>query len=337
MLRGLPALAGESLSSLELAEAVSLAVRPVVAHDALRLMGNNPDGVGHTVFSFWHNFETEFGRQFMQSYLAGKDPCLPADLIRQTMPAGLVGTGHGKRDLLARQLFDAHGVGGELRVLLRDVRGVWGSLALLRSAGGRAFDRTDAARVLELAPVLISALRQYVRSGPMRPVAPDMAPGVFVVDADGNVTGATPMASWWAERLREHHPSSWVDALVAGMAAQTRLCLRQPAAPAPVMHGPAARFGRWISAEGQLLNPGGAVAVLVRAVPPRQLLGSLGSWYGITARERQVIEYLLDGSAAKQIARHLDVSLHTVHDHLKSVYRKLGVSGRAELLTALNT
>lgn len=212
----------------------------------------------------------------MRSYLAGNDPCLPADLMRQSMPAGLVGTGHGRRDRLTRQLFDAHGVGGELRVLLRDAHGVWGSLALLRSAGGRAFDRTDATRVLALAPVLISALRQYVRSGPVRPVAPDMAPGVFVVDADGKVTGATPMASWWAERLREQHPASWVDALVTGMAAQTRRLLRHPATPAPVMHGPAARFGRWISTEGQLLDPGGAVAVLVRAVPPRQLLGSLG-------------------------------------------------------------
>ncbi|MFE7278316.1 helix-turn-helix transcriptional regulator [Streptomyces sp. NPDC057623] len=337
LLRGLPALAGESLSSLELAEAVSQAVAPVVAHDALRLMGNNPDGAGHTVFSFWHNFEAEFGRRFMRSYLAGDDPCLPGDLLRRPMPAGLVGTGNGRRDRSMRQLFDAHGVGGELRVLLRDAHGVWGSLALLRSSGGRTFDTADPMRVLELAPVLIATLRRYVLSGPMQPVAPEQTPGVFVVDGAGKVTGATPMASWWAERLREHHPASWVDALVSGIAAQTRRTLGEPGVQAPVMHCPAARFGRWISAEGQPLDDDGAVAVLVRAVPARELLVSLGSWYGVTARERQVIEHLLDGAAAKHIARGLDMSVHTVNGHLKAVYRKLGVTGRAELLTALNT
>lgn len=214
--------------------------------------------------------EAEFGRRFMRSYLAGDDPCLPADLLRRPMPAGLVGTGNGRRDRSMRQLFDAHGVGGELRVLPRDAHGVWGSLALLRSAGGRTFDRADATRVLELAPVLIATLRRYVLSGPVQPVAPEQAPGVFVVDAAGKVTGATPMASWWAERRREHHPASWVEALIAGMAAQTRATLTEPAVPAPVMHGPAARYGRWISREGQPLDQDGTVAVLVRAVPARE-------------------------------------------------------------------
>ncbi|MFE0021137.1 helix-turn-helix transcriptional regulator [Amycolatopsis sp. NPDC059021] len=330
--RALPALAGESSDPRELAEAVSLAVGRVVAHDALRLVGTSPAGAGHTVFSFWHNFEAEFGNQFMRLHHSGHDPCLPAELARRPVPAGLVGVGGGRRDREMRRLFDAHGVGSELRVLLRDAHGVWGSLALLRSAGGRTFDRADATRVLERTPELIATVRRHVLSGPVRPVAPEPAPGVFVVDPAGKIVGATSAASWWAERLREHHPASWVDALITGLATQTR----QSAAAPPVMHGPAVRFGRWISAEGQLLAPDGSVTVLVRAVPPRQLLGSLGGWYGITARERQVIGCLLDGAAAKQVARRLEMSVHTVHDHLKAVHRKFGVAGRAELLAVLN-
>ncbi|GAA4552424.1 helix-turn-helix transcriptional regulator [Amycolatopsis samaneae] len=330
--RALPALTGETSDPRDLAEAVSLALGQVVAHDALRLVGNSPAGAGHTVFSFWHNFEDDFGDQFMRRYFSGYDPCPPADLARRPVPAGLVGTGRGGRDREMRRLFDVHGVGGELRVLLRDAHGVWGSLALLRSAGGRAFDRADATRVLEWTPELIATLRRHVLSGPVRPVTPEPAPGVFVVDPAGKVVGATSAARWWAERLREHHPASWVEALVVGLAEQTRLSAAAP----PVMHGPAVRFGRWISAEGQLLDQDGSVTVLVRAIPPRQMLDSLGGWYGITARERQVLGCLLDGAAAKQVARRLDVSVHTVHDHLKAVHHKLGVASRAELLAVLH-
>lgn len=55
----------------------------------------------------------------------------------------------------------------------------------------------------------------------------------------------------------------------------------------------------------------------------------------LTAREWQVAELLRDGLGNKDIARRLDVGLPTVKTHLINLFRKLGVSNRTELVTAL--
>jgi DNA-binding CsgD family transcriptional regulator len=52
----------------------------------------------------------------------------------------------------------------------------------------------------------------------------------------------------------------------------------------------------------------------------------------LTPRERQVLSLLLKGFALKDVAASLTLSRHTVADHLKEIYRKLGVNSRAELL-----
>ncbi|GAA1018629.1 hypothetical protein GCM10009565_00110 [Amycolatopsis albidoflavus] len=60
-----------------------------------------------------------------------------------------------------------------------------------------------------------------------------------------------------------------------------------------------------------------------------------------TAPERRfrasaVIRHLSTGLAPKQVARLLDLSVHTVNDHLRSIYGKTGAHGRNELIAALN-
>lgn len=42
---------------------------------------------------------------------------------------------------------------------------------------------------------------------------------------------------------------------------------------------------------------------------------------------------LIAGDAEKQIAARLGVSIHTAHDNVKEIYRRLGVTSRGELMT----
>lgn len=51
----------------------------------------------------------------------------------------------------------------------------------------------------------------------------------------------------------------------------------------------------------------------------------------LTAREREVLSLVGRGLRAREAADHLEISAHTVRDHLKSIYRKLDVSSRAEV------
>jgi DNA-binding CsgD family transcriptional regulator len=53
----------------------------------------------------------------------------------------------------------------------------------------------------------------------------------------------------------------------------------------------------------------------------------------LTRRERQVLRLSMVGHGRKQIADLIDVTMHTVTDHFKSMYRKLGVRSQGELLS----
>ena len=52
----------------------------------------------------------------------------------------------------------------------------------------------------------------------------------------------------------------------------------------------------------------------------------------LSARERQVVEYLASGRTNREIAESLGLSRHTIKNYLFRIFDKLGVSSRTELL-----
>lgn len=52
----------------------------------------------------------------------------------------------------------------------------------------------------------------------------------------------------------------------------------------------------------------------------------------LTAREQVILQHLLLGKSVREIAEELGRSPHTVHDHVKSLHRKLNASSRGELV-----
>ena len=55
----------------------------------------------------------------------------------------------------------------------------------------------------------------------------------------------------------------------------------------------------------------------------------------LSQRERDIVGKLSAGQRVAEIATVLQISPNTVRDHLKSVFRKLGVSSQVELLAKL--
>ncbi|PJE00281.1 MAG: DNA-binding response regulator [Leptospira sp.] len=51
----------------------------------------------------------------------------------------------------------------------------------------------------------------------------------------------------------------------------------------------------------------------------------------LTDREKQILELLVKGKTAVSLAKFLDLSEHTIHGYVKSIYRKLQVHNRSEL------
>jgi DNA-binding CsgD family transcriptional regulator len=61
----------------------------------------------------------------------------------------------------------------------------------------------------------------------------------------------------------------------------------------------------------------------------------LSAAYGLTARERHVCSEVIGGHSTSDIARRLFISTNTAQDHLKSVFSKVGVRSRGELVARL--
>lgn len=57
-------------------------------------------------------------------------------------------------------------------------------------------------------------------------------------------------------------------------------------------------------------------------------------WAQLTERETQVMHCLLEAMTDKAIARRLELSLATVKLHVKSIFRKLGVTSRTEAIVS---
>ena len=57
----------------------------------------------------------------------------------------------------------------------------------------------------------------------------------------------------------------------------------------------------------------------------------------LTSREVEVLSILLGGDRVPAIAERLHISQHTVRNHLKSMYRKLGVGSQSELLNLMRS
>ena len=61
-------------------------------------------------------------------------------------------------------------------------------------------------------------------------------------------------------------------------------------------------------------------------------LGDTADHLRITRREMQIVESLIFGASARDIASDLGVSFHTIRTHIRNIYTKLGVASRVELL-----
>jgi DNA-binding CsgD family transcriptional regulator len=71
---------------------------------------------------------------------------------------------------------------------------------------------------------------------------------------------------------------------------------------------------------------------IVRYLPPEVASPTAGAeTYGLTAREREIVELIRAGKTNQEIADRLFISLATVKDHNYNIFRKTGVRNRVEL------
>ena len=125
-----------------------------------------------------------------------------------------------------------------------------------------------------------------------------------------------------ASRSRRSSPPSRAARASSAHATPTR-------SPAPASARPS---GRWLLVRGSALGDGAHTAVTIEPARPHELAPLIADAYGLTDRERAVTQLVAQGLPTNAIADRLHLSPWTVQDHLKSIFERVGVSTRGELV-----
>jgi DNA-binding CsgD family transcriptional regulator len=98
------------------------------------------------------------------------------------------------------------------------------------------------------------------------------------------------------------------------------------------------RSGRWLTFHGARTESrdgrGGETMVIVEPSRPQELAWLRVSAYGLSERERAVVDLVVQGLSTKEISSTLYLQAH-VQEHLSNAFDKVGVRGRRALVKRL--
>ncbi len=170
---------------------------------------------------------------------------------------------------------------------------------------------------------------------PPSEAAAERGPGIVLVDRDGEVVSATPQATDW---LGELHPELLTGGGVLpfyanALAVRTRAALEdgEPAPRARLR----TRRGVWLLLHGQPLPGTDHLALVIEPAKGSDVAPLIVEAYGLSVRELDVARAIARGLRTAEAAEELHLSPHTVRDHIKSLFEKVGVSSRGELVHKL--
>jgi DNA-binding CsgD family transcriptional regulator len=75
--------------------------------------------------------------------------------------------------------------------------------------------------------------------------------------------------------------------------------------------------------------------IVIEAAGPREVAWLRTSAYGLTEREREVVDFVVRWASTRQISQTLYISGYTVQEHLSNVFEKVGERGRRALVKRL--
>lgn len=261
------------------------------------------------------------------------------DLGRAKVPAASLSATTGGRLERSRrwsQVYDPEGYGDEARVVFRTGTVIWGSACLTRRAGAPWFTRREIDVLARLSPHVAHGIRTGLLLNEGWAGSEDLpVPGLIVLDARGDVESTSPRALDWLGPVEEGNLDGSI--VVHEVAARARSLAAGQVSGPPAFARARAVSGEWLLVRGtRLEGDDGRIAVLVEPARRSDVAPVLLHLHELTGREQEVTRLLLTGMATAEIAREMYISPETLRGHVKSVFAKLGVCSRPELVARLS-
>jgi DNA-binding CsgD family transcriptional regulator len=329
--------AGEDLDALR--RRLLHALNRVVPFDAAFMAAADPDTLLFTS-AFADDALVASGPRFLDNeFGVSRDINRFVDLAYATDPvASLDQVSKGERAASARwrEIMAPLGMGDELRVALRVDGTVWGFLCLHRS-GPTGFNPSEMAVLRKVAPHAGEAIRRAATFAGDAPA--DMTAEAVILVAEHTVVavgGAVDEIETGGPLVVGGQLPLPLAAVVFRLEAIERGDDGLDTPPATIRITTSG--GMLVAVHAARLHDAtgnGPIVLTIAPAATTERSSFLLAAHGLTPAQRRVANLVLQGRTTSQIVAALGISTHTVQDHLKVVFDKVGVRSRRELVTAL--
>ena len=337
--REIAALAASGISLADLYASALAVVHQTVPFEQGCWAGVDPETLVMTSITNWKPWPVgdrkfkEYSARFAETEYSGNEPNTFAELLRRPRPiARMSDAPHREvvRSVRINELLKPQGLEHELRAAFRVDDACWGVGSIFRDAG-RDFTDREVEFLDAVTATMAAATRIAVRAGHQTGPAA-VGPVIVIAGRHGELKAATPAAVSWLGEVEDAAPGRFSMVLYS-LVAQAHMAGSGTARARMRDAG-----NNWVVLQASRLITGDDPEQMVVTVEPattHDLATVLLAAYGVTAREQEVCLAVLSGNSTADIARNLFISPHTVHDHLKSLFEKVGVGSRGELVAKL--
>ena len=282
--------------------------------------------------------------QFLDNEFLQDDSVKFARLARGSSPVDSLGAatkGELAHSPRYQEILAPMDLGDELRAALVVGSKCWGFMCLHRERSSPNFTPAEAAFLAKLTPHLAEGLRTALLIGDARVASlPPEGPGLVLLEDDLSVAAITPAAEGWlAEVAKSDWPSSLELPGAVYTVAARLLTLERGGSHASADLMARARLrtasGRWLVLHASRLRAAGTerqIAVIFEEARPSEIAPLIVDAYGLTKREGEITRLALRGLSTAEVSEELHITPNTVRDHFKSIFEKVGVRSRRELV-----
>jgi DNA-binding CsgD family transcriptional regulator len=246
---------------------------------------------------------------------------------------------HPERSRVWRELLASYEVNDVASLAFRDRFGCWGFLDLWRIDPTPRFTDAEAGFLTGILGPVTEALRRcQARTFELPVSVPDRTgPIVLVLSPDLEVRAQTPETDEYLRVLvppdADHPPipSGAYNVAAQLLAVESGIDDHQPSARVHLAGGVWLTL-RAARIHGTMATDRQDIAVTIEVTAPTERMELFVRACGLSAREAELLRYLVAGSDTRLVAQQMFLSEHTVQDHLKSIFAKTGTRNRRTLL-----
>jgi DNA-binding CsgD family transcriptional regulator len=338
-LQAIEYVAGAGLGAQELLEEVAARIDRVVPSDGYFLAATDPETTLCIGAGIVHELPHDLCRPTWDYEFLVPDYLKFTDVVRSGRDVGDLHEATGgfpDRSPRWREFGGTTGFRAELRTTFTLSGAAWGIGQFDRLGDASRYSDAEKDWLAQVAPVVATGLRNSLLAQPAV-VPATRGPGVVVLDIEGRVLSASREAQEWLDEVGPAFAGAGGGEFPLPLEAHAYVSRLRASREAHRVEAARLRTrgGVWLLMHGSLLDGVEQLALMIEPARAADVAPLIVEAYGLSRRELEVARAIARGNGTSEIAAELFLSPHTVRDHVKALFEKVGVSSRGELVAKM--